>query len=295
MNLLLLAILLWLFVVTGNEYETVVEIPLVMKNIKPGRTLISDVPSSVRVRFKGTGRGLIALKTFKNAQLELDLSTIYFFYDYPLRLDFIKFPSNLQLEPVEIIEPDTVKVILEELVESELEVVPRIEIELCPGYVMPGELRILPSKIKVSGPASVMEGLQSVYTDEAIYLNLEGNLKAKVGINLPYPLSAEINEVVVQAKVERLTEIWFRAIPITVENPPTPFGVRLEPENISVKVRGGVSIIKNLTEEQISAKISFPRHWSEDITKCVPELTLPEGVELVEMEPDTVLMTLVEG
>jgi len=37
--LIVLAVLLWLFVVTGREYEDVIDIPLVVANIKTGKTL----------------------------------------------------------------------------------------------------------------------------------------------------------------------------------------------------------------------------------------------------------------
>ena len=294
-NLILLAIFLWIFVVTGREYETEIDIPLVVNDIKAGKTLVNEIPSTVRVLFKGMGRGLIAVQSFEKAQLELDLSTINFFYDFPLRLDQIKFSSNLSIEPILIIYPDTVKIRLEKLVEANLDVKPVAAVTTVPGYVIVGEAKASPAKVIVSGPASVMKDIEYIETKEINKSDLESDLKEKVKLVLPHPrMHASLDEVQVHVKVERLTEVNYRSVPVHVENPPSPYLVRLDPENVSVKVRGSVSKIKNLTKDQIIATISFPGQWSEDITKCVPIITLPEGIELIIVEPDTVLMTLIE-
>ena len=69
-------------------------------------------------------------------------------------------------------------------------------------------------------------------------------------------------------------------------------GVHLDPDNVSVKVRGAVSLIKNLPSDSIAAYIEFPFQWREDITGLKPVVKLPPGVELLTIEPDTVLLTL---
>ena len=294
-NLLLMAIILWIFVVTGREYETEIEIPIVTRNIKAGKTLVSDVPPYAKVRFKGVGRGLIAVQSFDKAHLELDLSTINFFYDYPLRLDQIKFSSNLIVEPMEILYPDTVLIRLEKLTEANLEVRPVIAVSTVPGYVIVGEAKAAPAKVIVSGPAALMKDIEYIETEEIHRSDLKSDLNEPAKLVMPFPqISASQDEVQVTLNIERLTEVNYRGVPVNVENPPSLYGVRLDPENVSVKVRGGVSNIKNLTKDQIIASISFPGQWSEDITKCVPLITLPPGIELIIVDPDTVIMTLVE-
>lgn len=294
-NLILLAIFLWLFVVTSREYEIEMDIPLVVKNIKPGKTLANEIPATARVLFKGIGRGLIAIQTFEKAQLELDLSTINFFFDYPIKLNLIKFSSNLNVEPIQIIYPDTVKITLEKLVEANVDVKPVTAVSTIPGYVVVGEAKATPAKVIVSGPASIMKDVEFVETTEINRSDLQSDLKEKAKIILPHSsLKASLQEVTVVVKVERLTEVNFRSIPVSVENPPGLYSVRLEPETVSVKVRGSLSKIKNLSENKIKATISFPGQWCEDITKCAPQITLPEGIELIIVEPDSVTMTLIE-
>jgi YbbR domain-containing protein len=293
-NLFLLALLLWLFVITGREYEAVIDIPLVVTNIKPGKVVVNELPKKARVLFKGVGRGLFALKAFENAQLELDVSSINRFYEYPLKLQCVHIHSSLKLEPIELLYPDTVKIMLEDMEEKILPVIPQLELETNPGYVIAGEVKVVPAKISVRGPASIIKDLTFISTAKLSKTDLKRDFRQRVKIRLFHPgLSASVSEVLLITNVERLTEVKLRNIPISIKNPPRYLGVRLEPERINVKVKGAVSLIKNLKEAQISAVINFPQLWRGDITRCVPEILLPSGIELVDIDPDSVVMTLV--
>ena len=295
LNLLLLAILLWLFVKTGREFEALVEVPIEVVNIVPGKLLVSEIPPYALVRFQGPGRSLFALKTYEKAAVELDLSSINYFYDYPLRTSNVKASPNLKVEALEILYPDTVKIVLEKLSEGRLEVVPRVELRLEAGFVQVGEIEVNPPKVMVSAPASIIQELEKIYTVPVVREGLKQNFQERIALETPNPqVKLQVREVSVEAHIERLTEMRFRALPIRVENPPAGYRVNLEPETISIMVSGAVSIIKNLAPENISAVVKFDSLWSGDVTPVVPQIILPEGVELLEMEPDTVVMTLAE-
>lgn len=296
LNLLILAILLWVFVVTGREYEILIPIPLNFVNIMADKVLVSDVPAEVMVQFKGTGRSLIALQTFNYAEIELDLSTINNFYDFQLSPKYVKINAPLQVEALEVIHPETLYVRLDDLLEKELPILPDVKVETKPGYVLVGDARVSPGTVKVTGPKSVLNGMDTITTVAREFTELKKSVKERIPLSSPgRKLSAEFGEVIINIKVERLLERRFRQIPIEVRNPPSRLGVHLEPDNVSVKVSGAVSIVKNLTSDEIAAYIEFPSRWNEDITGMMPNITLPNGVELVEFEPDTVLMTLTES
>jgi len=293
LNLLLLAIFLWLFVVTGREYELVIEVPIVVKNIIPGKMVVSEIPQSALVQFKGVGRGLIALQTYEKGVVELDLSTINYFYDYPITLATVHVSSNLKVEPLQILSPDTVKIILEKVVEAMLPVEPVLDVTLQPGYVIAGEVMVNPAKVMVAGPSSLMKDLDKIPTQAYKVENLRQDIMTEKALNLPFEqLSTPVHKVTIHASVERLTEMHYLGIPIEVINAPENYRVNLEPESISVKVSGPVSLVKNLSSENFKANIKFEHQWSNDITKTVPEVIVPEGIVLIDMDPDTVIMTL---
>ena len=53
-----LAVFLWLFVVSENEYTLTVEIPIEARNLPAKHALKEEVPKFAKVNLKGTGRGL---------------------------------------------------------------------------------------------------------------------------------------------------------------------------------------------------------------------------------------------
>lgn len=295
LNLLLLAIFLWLFVVTGREYETTVDIPLVVKNINPDKILITDPPDKVQVRLKGGGRSLIALNLFFNPQFKLDLSAVKYYHEILLSVTSVDVPAGLRIEPVEIINPTKVRITLDDRSQKELPVIIKVTVETRPGFVMAGDLTVEPATVMVAGPQSVLKELKYLTTEDRNYQDLHRNLHDEIGIRLPNPkLTPSIEVVTLTAVIERLTEVDFRNIPIAVRNPPQRFNVDLEPPTVSVKVSGAMSLIKNLTPEEIIAEVDFPRRWNSDNNVVIPIITLPEGLELVNCQPDTIYVTLEE-
>ena len=75
-----LAVLLWLFVVSNNEYSMPIDMPIEARNLPARHALKEEVPSFAKVRLHGTGRSLfktIVLKNFiPNFKLVLDLERI---------------------------------------------------------------------------------------------------------------------------------------------------------------------------------------------------------------------------
>ena len=62
-----LAALLWLFVISENEYLYVIEMPIEARNLPARHALTEEVPKNAKVRLRGAGRALfktIILKTF---------------------------------------------------------------------------------------------------------------------------------------------------------------------------------------------------------------------------------------
>ncbi len=292
-NLLLLAILLWILVITGRDYETVMRVPLKFHNVRADKVLISDDFPDALVRFRGSGRALVALSTFKYAHIEIDLSSAQNQQEFELTTNYVKVSAALDVEPIEVVQPDSVTALLDDLSEKRLPIKPEVEITTKPGYVLVSGARVSPATIILSGPKSLLDTLDHIGTVSKTYTELRRSLREKIALSLPHPkLESEFTEVSLSAGIERLMEQRFRQIPLKVNNPPRNLGVHLDPDNITVKVRGAVSIIKSVSREDIKAYVDFPASWSEDITGVEPGISLPEGVELVDFEPDTVFMTL---
>ena len=292
--MLLLAIFLWLFVVTGREYEEVEKIPLVIANLKPDKMLVNEIPKEVEVRFRGSGRALLGLHVFTKAVVELNLSTINFFYDYPLSIDLVEISSGGGLTPLEIVRPDSVRIILDEIHQAELRVIPDMYIKPAAGFIQVGEVKVSPAKLKVTGPFQVLSAIKRITTERVEFKEAKRNIREKVPLHFPHPkVSAEIQEVTITADIEKLTEMLFKNISVRVLNPPTDIEVQLHPPAVAVKISGPLSVLKKITPDQIAVTVDFPRREMEEITGLHPIVKLPEGAELISVAPDTLSFTLV--
>jgi len=71
-----LAVLLWLFVVSGNDYTMMIDMPIEARNLNAQKTYLEEVPGFASVILEGKGRDLFKsfiLKSYSEFKLVLDL------------------------------------------------------------------------------------------------------------------------------------------------------------------------------------------------------------------------------
>ena len=54
----LLAVLLWLFVISGDQYTMMLDLPIEARNLNSQKTYLEEVPGYASVILKGKGRDL---------------------------------------------------------------------------------------------------------------------------------------------------------------------------------------------------------------------------------------------
>ena len=114
-----LAVLLWLFVVSGNNYTMMLDIPIEARNLNAQKTYLEEVPGFASVILEGKGRDLFKsyiLKSYSEFKLVLDLDGISQEYEFILNDYFDKNPSKVVLPPshnvrfVEVVYPNRIKI-----------------------------------------------------------------------------------------------------------------------------------------------------------------------------------------
>ena len=96
-----LAFLLWIFVVSGNTYSTIMKLPIEARNLNAQKAHEKEVPLFASVRLRGTGRDLFKsflLKNFAGFKLVLDLEGISKEYEFILNEYFEKYPQKVVLQ-----------------------------------------------------------------------------------------------------------------------------------------------------------------------------------------------------
>ncbi|HJN98354.1 MAG TPA: hypothetical protein QGF51_05170, partial [Candidatus Marinimicrobia bacterium] len=142
-----LALLLWVFVVSENEYSIVMDLPIEARNLNVQKAHREEVPQFANVRLKGTGRDLFKafiLKKYAGFKLVLDLEGISKEYEFVLNEYFEKYPqkivlpSKYNLSFVEVVYPNRIQISLDEYQVKTVPVLPNLIVRPAPGYIQVG-------------------------------------------------------------------------------------------------------------------------------------------------------------
>src|SRR5450759_4282157 len=97
----LFAVVLWLSVNMGYEYQSVISVPLVLDNIKSNRALARPVPSSVSVKVRTSGWQLVGLSFVPEIHYVLDVGDIsnryYFATSKAVSYTHLTLPTNREV------------------------------------------------------------------------------------------------------------------------------------------------------------------------------------------------------
>ncbi len=148
-----LALLLWIFVVSENEYTMVLDLPIEARNLNAQKAHEKEVPLFASVRLRGTGRDLFKsflLKNFAGFKLVLDLEGISKEYEFILNEYFEKYPQkvvlplNYNLSFIEVVYPNKINISLDEYLVKKVPLLSNIHVESITGLCNSWETKNFP-------------------------------------------------------------------------------------------------------------------------------------------------------
>lgn len=158
---LVFSIFLWLYVTSTGKTEMTLTVPLELRNIPQGMTVVGDVTSTVEIRVQGQERvlgdsgfgekvaGILDLSLAKEGENIIRISP-----------DDIKRPDGVMVAHMSLSE---VEVKLEPLIRRTFRLRPVLHGAPAAGYRLAG-VAVIPAKILVEGPATVMKTLDKLET-----------------------------------------------------------------------------------------------------------------------------------
>ena len=231
-----LAALLWMIVSGEQIVERALRIPLEFTNLPGQLEIIGDAPNVVDVRVRGSSGSLSRIAAGELVAV-LDLRTAR---AGPVRLfhltaSDVRVPFGVDVMQVT---PSSLSMTFEASVTKRVPVIPEVDGEPAPGYVV-GTITADPPMVSVVGPASAVETLTEAITEPVSIRGATAVVieTATVGspdplVRLSEPQAARVTVNVGQAPAE-----WAVAgVPVRVTNPRP--GLQLSPRSVTVHVRG---------------------------------------------------------
>ncbi len=307
MGALGLAIILWVFVVSSETYEMVLTVPIQVRNLSEQKALREEVPEVAQVRFEGTGRALfktIILKRFyKDFKLVLDLDRISDEYEFILNDYFrmyprkIVTPNEFEIKYIEVDSPREIKISLDDYSVRTISIVSKIVIKPAPGFVIVGEMKLVPDAIEIAGPNDIVEDVTLINTIVDTIAEVNTNISQYFGFELPHQqIQLSHAEVMLSVNVQALSERIISEVPISVINVPEGYRVFVSPHTVSLTIIGGIEFIDSITPEDIQLTIDFNSEWELNRQFYEPQIEVPIGViDWQDLSPPNVELIVTQG
>lgn len=177
---LVVAVLLWFFVILSGRVEISMDIPVTFTSI-PQNLEVFDAPDTISVDIKGQERIIKNLKKNEvRAVIDLhDAKAGRAFFT--VSKNNIKLPESLV---VTNIDPETVSLKIETQLNKTVSVKPAVAGLPEKGFVIT-DVTVVPDKVVLEGPTSVISKIYTVKTEPLDINGINSDLKYRANLNIP--------------------------------------------------------------------------------------------------------------
>jgi YbbR domain-containing protein len=251
-----LASLLWLTVAGEHVVERSLRVPLEFRNIPEAVEIVGNTPDSVDVRLRGSSAVLSRLQAGDIVAV-LDLSGARTGSRlFHIRSDEVRAPFGVEVAQVV---PATLGLELEKSARRKVPVMPAIEGEPTPGFVV-GSYVADPATVEIVGPDSHVRQVAEATTEPVSVRDARARIHDKVTIGV---VDASVR--LVQAQSANVTvEIWpapverrLPDVPVRWRNLGTGLRAQMSPQLVHVTVRGSKDPLAGLRSDSVQAFVDL--------------------------------------
>jgi YbbR domain-containing protein len=205
----------------------------------------------------------------------------------PLQIDSSRLPQSVKVREIE---PRTVRVTVERVVEKQVPIAPRLEGKPAVGYEVIGT-QLVPEVIAISGAESQVREVDQVTTESVSLYERTETFSDRVAIDigssnlrLSDPSRQRVMLIVNIGEIRR--ERTFERVPVTISNAPRK--ARAFPAYVRVILSGARSAIEQLTPEDISVVVEYQSGQHSYEPRVSLSQTFTDRVSVKSFAPGTV-------
>ena len=293
-----LATILWLFVISGDQYTMIIDFPIEARNLNAQKAYLKEVPNYAAVMLKGKGRDLFKafiLQKYAGFKLVLDLEGISQEYEFFLNDYFEKnprrvvLPSSYKLSFVEVVYPNRIKISLDEIMKKTVPVSSNLSISLKDGYTQVGLIKFYPDSVNIVGPKAELDRINNINTIKDTLINLSYAFNSGLNLILPNRLiNCSHTEVQCYLDIQQISERIIVDIPVKVINKVKGIRVFPSPQTVSLTVIGGAIQISKIKSHDILVNVDF-NSWSINKNFYEPQVLFPFDIlDWRDLSPRTI-------
>ncbi len=197
---LLLAVILWFFVILSGRSEITLNAPVIFTNL-PATLEIVDFPDKVTVTIEGQKRIIKNLKQEEvSAVIDLEKAKEGRSF-YPLSKNNFKLPQTLAITSIN---PETVNLKIETQMKKTVPIKPYAFGLPEKGHVIV-EMNVIPKSVEIEGPQSVIKKIRSIKTEPVDISGINNNIRYKANLDLSKTnIKASVSKVEVIISVRKI-------------------------------------------------------------------------------------------
>jgi len=290
-----LALLLWSFVHGAKVIEREHRIPIRYIGLADSLMFMEAPPQEMRVLVSGPAQELILrLDLLGSASARIDLTAATAALDRLVpSLSDIEAPANERVAVVRVLEPSVIALRLARKVERELRV--RLQVDEDPKRTtcLADTPHVEPPRVRCIGPEPVLQAMQAIPTQPLVLHSRLGAATAEIGLATAGGVRCIPDRVTVSYSSERRRMRTMAAIRVNLV-PPARAGWRVEiaVDQASLRVAGPEVRVSALQEQDIGLYVDASRLLPGQHTRVDIVAQLPEWIEVVDLEPRTVDLTV---
>jgi|GEM_PF-2347941 len=286
----LIALGMWIMVVSGHEETKEMTVPVKLINVTNGKVAIADYPN-VSINIKGAAR---LMQSLTNSDILLDIDVSAFTDGQSMRRILpADFKTPLGLEVVDV-KPSDLRITLDNISAKEVRVLPSIIGEVRQGYMVES-ITLKPNSVTVTGAKSVLSNLENISTMPINLSERNENfvqnvlLKDYEGVTKTQPSSVEVR---VKLR-ENMVEHEFTNVPVECMNLKSNLMVANTPSLSYVKARGREDIIDTFLDTVTfvtdCSNINGPGSYTGSVAYRTNLI-----VDILNLEPQTINIEIKE-
>ncbi len=197
---LILAIILWFFVILSGRSQITLDVPLVFLNLPSGLALV-DYPKTVTVSIQGQERLIKNLREDEiSAVVDLGKARTGKSF-YTLSKDNIKVPKMLIVTDID---PETISLKIEAQLKKTVTVKPAVVGLPEKGFAIV-DIMVVPETVVLEGPKSMVKKIHTVKTEPIDINGINSDLRYKANLNISNPtIKKNTNKVEVRISVRQI-------------------------------------------------------------------------------------------
>ena len=256
---------------------------------------VGSVPGSVSVVVRAYDETIKSvLPTDITASISLDTITEKGSYKLPVKITLSE--NLLEYDPFEIkLKDDSVTIDVDTKAVKYVPLMPSIVGEVAHGYEI-DSITISPSTIEISGPKSIVDATEHIYTTRLNVSNAETNFSTETSYQKPNKLLTIIDEEEIKATVSVkpvVMEREFTEVPVEVLNLDKDLEISGELPLISIKLSGSMPILEDYILSKHSVQINLRDVYEPGTYELPLRYVLPSNLNLIEKSDDVLTLTIV--